>query len=654
MKAETLFERPRIEGSGDALKQGLKAFGARARDAGLATLGFNKARGRLSIRIITDKLIRDFWTYIGAHDIHPVTDDTVRDYISRFYDQQLADVEPTIQQLAGGGQPQTPQGQAPQGTQPPQPTPGAPVANTQTWTAPTGPQANAANIASTRQSTPADMARYQKLLGQINQSVMNPTPDPQFMNKIAALLKSASGSKNLRQYAKQKIDELKARPDVVQRYPEIANIGDDPFASPPPSGYSTTGTQAGGAPMPPANTPYTLNPAAPSGQPNIATAMQGMGQAIGKNLYDMLWAKLMKGDLTELGTPSAELQAAKQALDSGAIKSRDDFETWLQNWARQRKAGNPATPAAAAPPPAATGGWRPVRPDEIFQPGGQFRMNQTTGQSEVYEPAPAAAPAAPAAAGNRFNRVQPPPLNQPQNDNAQPELSATQAVAQIGPIMSKPTVTPQERWWVMAAINNALQTTQRGTPQRQQIIATLRSLQNDPRVASKIPQLRQIPMESHQRVFDLAVFLVENQIADKTALREAYCHIMLEATALNRGQIDQIFTVLARSLSHAGLASTQLRGKAGQKQAAQAAHSQGNAVSLSQGHNLMKKTITASGLAFAQHYFNIPPAEMKFIDQLIGTNGAQVQDIIKAYRTQKKKLTPEIADLLRQAAQYSP
>lgn len=136
MKAETLFERPRIEGSGDALKQGLKAFGARARDAGLATLGFNKARGRLSIRIITDKLIRDFWTYIGAHDIHPVTDDTVRDYISRFYDQQLADVEPTIQQLAGGGQPQTPQGQAPQGTQPPQPTPGAPVANTQTWTAP--------------------------------------------------------------------------------------------------------------------------------------------------------------------------------------------------------------------------------------------------------------------------------------------------------------------------------------------------------------------------------------------------------------------------------------------------------------------------------------------------------------------------------------
>ena len=32
------------------------------------------------------------------------------------------------------------------------------------------------------------------------------------------------------------------------------------------------------------------------------------------------------------------------------------------------------------------GVWRPIQPDEIFQPGRQFRMNQTTGTAEVLEP----------------------------------------------------------------------------------------------------------------------------------------------------------------------------------------------------------------------------------------------------------------------------
>jgi hypothetical protein len=42
--------------------------------------------------------------------------------------------------------------------------------------------------------------------------------------------------------------------------------------------------------------------------------------------------------------------------------------------------------AEPAPETVAAGGWRPVRPDEVFQPGQQFRMNQSTGVSEVYEP----------------------------------------------------------------------------------------------------------------------------------------------------------------------------------------------------------------------------------------------------------------------------
>jgi hypothetical protein len=60
-----------------------------------------------------------------------------------------------------------------------------------------------------------------------------------------------------------------------------------------------------------------------------------------------------------------------------------------------RGAANQATPPPAAPEAPATGGWRPVRPDEVFQPGQQFRMNQTTGTSEVYEPSMAPSSATP-------------------------------------------------------------------------------------------------------------------------------------------------------------------------------------------------------------------------------------------------------------------
>jgi hypothetical protein len=33
-------------------------------------------------------------------------------------------------------------------------------------------------------------------------------------------------------------------------------------------------------------------------------------------------------------------------------------------------------------------GWRDVRPDEVFEPGRQFRMNQTDGTTQVYDPQP--------------------------------------------------------------------------------------------------------------------------------------------------------------------------------------------------------------------------------------------------------------------------
>ena len=49
------------------------------------------------------------------------------------------------------------------------------------------------------------------------------------------------------------------------------------------------------------------------------------------------------------------------------------------------------TPSPASTEP----GWRPVEPNEVFPPGMRFRMNQTTGVSEVYDPAGVTAKAPP-------------------------------------------------------------------------------------------------------------------------------------------------------------------------------------------------------------------------------------------------------------------
>jgi hypothetical protein len=52
----------------------------------------------------------------------------------------------------------------------------------------------------------------------------------------------------------------------------------------------------------------------------------------------------------------------------------------------QTSAPRPSISPTVAPAAAPIGAWRPVQPNEIFTPGNQFRMNQTTGQSEVYQP----------------------------------------------------------------------------------------------------------------------------------------------------------------------------------------------------------------------------------------------------------------------------
>lgn len=743
MKTETLFERPRIEGTGDAIKQTLRNFGARARDAGLATLGSNKAQGRLSIRIITNKLIKGFMTYVGAHDIHPITDDTVRDYISHYYGEQLEAVEPTIRQITGEppDQPDDEFDQYTQGTgqqSPPDETdfdqftqgtgqPPAPTAQPQpaqgTQPAQTGQTGNA-NIA--RQSTPDEMGRFQKLQGAIMRSVMNPTPDPQFMNKIGAFLRIASGSGNLRQFAKQKIDELKARPDVVQRYPEIANIGDDPFLNLPrqpqgtapapvtpaaqpqggaqptflnrewlmkagnPSGkefgydmtiggkalagqardalakgykvqlivdngrktVDITGinnqgmmTDAEGQPwgsfsimgtneglrITPQTAPAASNPAAPTqppvanatpnAQPNLTTAFQDAGAALGNNMYNMFWNKVTHGDVTEGGRPSAMLQAAKQQYDGGAIKSRDEFINWAQNWTRQQMAARQQAKPAAPVTPVAT-------------------------STPATNPAPAqpTAPVQPAALTptQRYAQQQAQRNLQARMQSSGRLLNQTAALKRQYP---RRAVEGQE-WWVMAAVDNALQATQRGAPQRQEVIAALRSLQNNPQAVAKIPQLKQIPMEHHRRVFDLATFLVENQVADKTALHAAYRRIMLEAVALNRGQIDQIFMVLARKLSLSGQATTEPRWgkKTGQTSGQDTGYNSQRPIT---GETL----ITADALQRAAKRELINPNDLKRLLQVVGKDGAKIKAINIALR--HHNLTDEMKRVLTLAARNS-
>ena len=82
-----------------------------------------------------------------------------------------------------------------------------------------------------------------------------------------------------------------------------------------------------------------------------------MGAAIGGNLRDQLWGKLQVGDLTELGRPSRILTAANHAMQAGQIKTRADFDAFLQNFYTNYKPpsapGAPPAPGAGAPPASA-------------------------------------------------------------------------------------------------------------------------------------------------------------------------------------------------------------------------------------------------------------------------------------------------------------
>src|SRR4249920_2165334 len=77
----------------------------------------------------------------------------------------------------------------------------------------------------------------------------------------------------------------------------------------------------------------------------------GAATAIGDNLRDMLWTKLQKGDTTELGKPSRILIEAKAAMGDGTIRTRADFDAWMQ-----QLDGSPGKAGGAGQAAADTGG----------------------------------------------------------------------------------------------------------------------------------------------------------------------------------------------------------------------------------------------------------------------------------------------------------
>lgn len=75
----------------------------------------------------------------------------------------------------------------------------------------------------------------------------------------------------------------------------------------------------------------------------LVAGLGGAGKAIGENLRSMLWDKLQRGDTTELGQPSRVLTAAKAAMDSGTVKTRADFDRFVDDFYKK------APPASEAP-----------------------------------------------------------------------------------------------------------------------------------------------------------------------------------------------------------------------------------------------------------------------------------------------------------------
>jgi hypothetical protein len=100
----------------------------------------------------------------------------------------------------------------------------------------------------------------------------------------------------------------------------------------------------------------------PTPPKNIAEALGGAGKAIGDNLHNYLWEKLQKGDTTELGKPSNVLLAAKHNMDTGAIKTRADFDRFMEAWNEHLKAQKAGPRVATRGEEEQTRAQAPIKP----------------------------------------------------------------------------------------------------------------------------------------------------------------------------------------------------------------------------------------------------------------------------------------------------
>ena len=177
------------------------------------------------------------------------------------------------------------------------------------------------------------------------------------------------------------LEELNA---AINRVPQNQMM---PGEAPPPSGPAPAQPQPQGTATATPQTDTT----------GLAAGVGGMGSAISESLRDHLWGQLQKGDLTEAGAPSTILQAAKAQVDSGAIKTRADFDQFYQNYGdqlraqRQGQQPQPASqPAATAPPqpaPAAAAGAQVTPAAELgMTPAEEAAYRSTAEGNKLLEP----------------------------------------------------------------------------------------------------------------------------------------------------------------------------------------------------------------------------------------------------------------------------
>lgn len=79
---------------------------------------------------------------------------------------------------------------------------------------------------------------------------------------------------------------------------------------------------------------------APASSTGLTEGLSDFGGGLVDGMYDALWKKVIVGDITEGGTPSALLQAAKMVRDRGGLTTREKFVDLAREVTRVRSSGS--------------------------------------------------------------------------------------------------------------------------------------------------------------------------------------------------------------------------------------------------------------------------------------------------------------------------